>query len=165
MRNWVWVIAFTAAAAFAADPPKPPPELSPPVKVEAAKQAEFPKVVVYKSEHCGCCVGWVRHMEAAGFKVEVVNQENLDPIKRLLGVPPKLESCHTAKVDRYYIEGHIPAEDVIRMLTEKPLAAGLAVPNMPIGSPGMEQGNRREPYDVLLVQRNGKTSVYASQGK
>jgi hypothetical protein len=166
MRNLVLGLVLAVfGVAFAEDPPKPTPRLSPPAKIEAAKKEELPKVVVYKSESCGCCLGWVRHMEAAGFKVEVHNQDNMDPIKQALGIPPKLGSCHTAKVDRYYIEGHVPAEDVKKLLAEKPLAAGIAVPRMPIGSPGMEQGNYREPYDVLLVERNGKTTVYASHGK
>ena len=121
-------------------------------------------LVVYKTESCGCCLGWVRHMEAAGFRVEVHNEKNLDPIKRALGVPANLESCHTAKIGRYYVEGHVPAEDVKRLLAERPNALGIAVPKMPIGSPGMEQGNRVEPYDVLLVQRNGKSTVYARHG-
>jgi len=85
-------------------------------------------------------------MEAAGFRVEVHNENNMDPIKRSLGVPANLESCHTAKIDRYYIEGHVPAQDVKRLLAERPNAAGIAVPKMPIGSPGMET---RQPSRTL----------------
>ena len=129
-----------------------------------SSKVEQPLLVVHKSESCGCCVAWVRHMEVAGFRVEVHNEPKMDALKRALGIPTHLESCHTAKIDRYYIEGHVPAEDVKRLLAERPTAMGLAVPKMPIGSPGMEQGNVHEPYDVLLVQRNGKTSVFAHHG-
>jgi len=122
-------------------------------------------MVVHKSPSCGCCAAWIKHMEQAGFRVEVVNEVRLDPIKRALGVPENLGSCHTAKIDRYFIEGHVPAQDVKRLLAERPNALGLAVPRMPIGSPGMEQGNRRDPYDVLLVYRSGKTEVFAHHGK
>jgi hypothetical protein len=129
------------------------------------QKSVLPTMVVHKSPSCGCCTAWIKHMEQAGFRVEVVNEEKLDPIKRALGVPERLGSCHSAKVDRYFIEGHVPAEDVKRLLAERPNALGLAVPRMPIGSPGMEQGNRREPYDVLLVYRSGKASVFAQHGK
>lgn len=128
-------------------------------------KAEQPTLIVHKTESCGCCIGWVRHMAAAGFKVEVHDETKMDQIKRALGVPVNLESCHTAKIDRYFIEGHVPAEDVKRLLAEHPNAMGIAAPKMPIGSPGMEQGNRHDPYDVLLVQRSGKTSVFAHHGE
>jgi hypothetical protein len=129
------------------------------------QKAVSPLMVVHKSPSCGCCAAWIKHMELAGFRVEVVNEQKLDPIKRALGVPEHLGSCHSAKIDRYFIEGHVPAEDVKRLLAERPNALGLAVPRMPIGSPGMEQGNRRDPYDVLLVYRSGKTEVFAHHGK
>jgi len=129
------------------------------------KQTVTPMLVVYKRPSCACCAAWIKHMARAGFRVDVFNEEKLDPIKRALGVPEQLASCHSAKIDRYFVEGHVPAEDVKRLLAERPNALGLAVPRMPVGSPGMEQGNRREPYDVLLVHRSGKTSVFAHHGK
>ncbi|HTE42966.1 MAG TPA: DUF411 domain-containing protein [Steroidobacteraceae bacterium] len=160
MRNFLPIaLLVLVGVAVAQEPTRPAAQ-----KSEAAKKAELPLLIVHKSESCGCCEVWVRHMEQAGFKVEVHNEKNLDPIKRAMGVPANGESCHTAKIDRYFIEGHVPAEDVKRMLAERPNARGLTVPGMPIGSPGMEQGNRRDPYDVLLVQRSGKTSVYAHHG-
>jgi hypothetical protein len=136
----------------------------PPTITSQTKKSEQPALIVHKTESCGCCIGWVRRMEAAGFRVEVHNENKMDQIKRALGVPANLESCHTAKIDRYFIEGHVPAEDIKRLLAEHPNAMGLAVPKMPIGSPGMEEGSHHDPYDVLLVQRSGKTSVFAHHG-
>ena len=118
------------------------------------------QLTVYKSPWCGCCTGWVDHMKANGFSVKVIEQEDLTPIKRQYSVPGNLESCHTAEIDGYTIEGHVPAEDVIRLLAERPRAKGPAVPGMPIGSPGMEQGNEKEPYPVVLFGEDG-LYVYA----
>lgn len=161
----IGLIAVTSiASANEAAKPATPANLSPPMKVEA-KQSELPKLVVYKTEHCGCCLGWVKHMEDNGFKVEVKTDNNLDPIRQALGVPPKLQSCHSAKIDRYFVEGHVPAEDVKRLLAERPNAMGIAVPKMPIGSPGMEQGNYKEPYETILLERGGKQSVWAKHGE
>lgn len=109
-----------------------------------------PLVTVYKSPTCNCCGLWVEHLEASGFKVDVVPKANVMPIKEKLGVPAGMGSCHTAEVDGYVIEGHVPAQDIHRLLKERPTARGLAVPGMPIGSPGMEMGNRRDPYHVYL---------------
>ena len=120
-----------------------------------------PQVEVWKSPTCGCCAKWVEHMEANGFKVAVRDQGNTAARKKA-GIPQALGSCHTALVGGYAIEGHVPAADVRRLLKEKPDAIGLAVPGMPIGSPGMEQGNQRDRSDVLLVARDGKSSVYAT---
>lgn len=117
-------------------------------------------VLVYKSPSCGCCGGWVRHMRAAGFDVTVRNIEDLDPIKKSAGVPDALISCHTALVGDYVIEGHVPAASVMRLLAEKPDVLGLAAPDMPAGSPGME-GAGREPYNVLAFRGSGATAVYA----
>lgn len=105
---------------------------------------------VYKTPWCGCCAAWVGHMRAAGLTVQVTELENLETVKRDLGVTPELESCHTGLIDGYVIEGHVPAREVGRLLRERPPAIGLAVPGMPIGSPGMEQGDTREPYRVIL---------------
>lgn len=120
-------------------------------------------MTVYKSPTCGCCGAWVDHIRQAGFTVEVVEEANVAPRKRALGVPARLGSCHTAVVDGYVIEGHVPAEDIQRLLAERPVTRGLAVPGMPVGSPGMEMGSRADPYEVLLFDENGKTQVFAAR--
>ncbi|MFN3571706.1 MAG: DUF411 domain-containing protein [Polaromonas sp.] len=123
-----------------------------------------PQVEVWKDPNCGCCKDWVIHMEANGFDVKVHDSGNSAARKRL-GVPDKLGSCHTALVGGYAIEGHVPAREVHRLLKERPAALGLSVPGMPVGSPGMdgpEYGTRKDPYDVVLISRNGGTRVYQS---
>ncbi|MEW7988496.1 MAG: DUF411 domain-containing protein [Candidatus Thiodiazotropha sp.] len=126
--------------------------------------AEAADVIVYKSPTCGCCSEWVTHLEKNGFNVEVHNRRNMNPIKAKYGVPPRLQSCHTAEVDGYVIEGHVPADDIVRFLREKPAVKGLAVPGMPMGSPGME-GPRSDPYDVLTFEDNGRTRTYSSRNQ
>ena len=116
---------------------------------------------VYKSPTCGCCGDWVKHVEANGFRV-VVHDVGNNAARARMGIPLALGGCHTGEIAGYAIEGHVPAADVRRLLAAKPRARGLAVPGMPIGSPGMEQGGRREAYDVLLVRDDGSTSVFAS---
>lgn len=119
------------------------------------------EMTVYKSPYCGCCGGWVDHMTAAGHGVTVVDTEDMDAVKTIMGVPEAMESCHTAMVDGYIIEGHVPAKDVERLLAERPEGRGLAVPGMPIGAPGMEvPGEAPERYDVILFDDKGGT-VYA----
>jgi hypothetical protein len=113
------------------------------------------KLTVFKSPSCGCCQAWAEHMQRAGFSVEIKQAKDLTPIKARLGVPQMLKSCHTATVNGYVIEGHVPAGDVTRLLREQPKAIGLAVPGMPIGSPGMEQGNQREPFKTILFGKTG----------
>jgi hypothetical protein len=123
-----------------------------------------PSIEVWKSPTCGCCGKWVEHLEANGFAVRAKNTSSamLDRIKRQAGITEKLASCHTGLVGGYAIEGHVPAEDIKRLLKEHPDAIGLTVPNMPIGSPGMEQpGGETEPYDVLLVKKDGSLEVFA----
>jgi hypothetical protein len=123
-----------------------------------------PQVEVWKDPNCGCCKDWVVHMEANGFDVKVHDSGNTAARKRL-GVPDKLGSCHTALVGGYAIEGHVPAREVQRLLKEKPAAVGLSVPGMPVGSPGMDgkiYGDRKDPYDVVLISRSGGTRVYQS---
>lgn len=123
-----------------------------------------PQVEVWKDPSCGCCEDWVSHMRANGFAVQVHNSGNTAARARL-GVPNALGSCHTAQVGGYALEGHVPAHDVQRLLKERPNAIGLAVPGMPIGSPGMDgavYGGRKDAYDVLLIQRGGGTRVYQS---
>ena len=118
-----------------------------------------PMVEVWKSPSCGCCKVWVQHLEASGFEVTVHDVGNT-AVRTRLGIPVKLGSCHTAKVGPYAVEGHVPARELHRLLKEKPDAVGLAVPGMPIGSPGMDgpkYGPRRDPYVVLLVRKDGST--------
>ena len=125
-------------------------------------------VEVWKDPDCGCCKDWVAHLEANGFEVRVHDSGNTAARVRL-GIPEKLGSCHTAEViaqgKRYALEGHVPARDIRRLLKERPQAVGLAVPGMPVGSPGMDApiyGARKDPYDVLLVNRDGSSRVYQS---
>jgi hypothetical protein len=118
------------------------------------------EVTVYKSPWCGCCSKWIEHMRANGHSVKTQNIEDLDRIKKMAGVPKHLQSCHTAMIDGYVIEGHVPAEDVARLLSERPKAKGLATPGMPTGSPGME-GGTPERYDVMLFRADGSTSVFS----
>jgi len=120
-----------------------------------------PRITVYKSPTCGCCGKWVEHLQAAGFSVTVHDVQSVEPMKQRYGVPRKLASCHTATVEGYAIEGHVPADLIRRLLAEKPRVKGLAVPGMPVGSPGMEQGNVKEPYDVVSFDETGRTAVYA----
>ena len=128
-----------------------------------AQTAAATKMKVYKSPYCGCCSLWVDHMREAGFVVETENTMELNAVKAEAGLPPQLQSCHTALVGDYVFEGHIPAEVIARFLSEAPDARGLAVPGMPVGSPGMEVGNRVDPYDIILFDAEGKTSVYESR--
>jgi hypothetical protein len=121
--------------------------------------AAAPVIEVFKSESCGCCAAWVDHLKANGFAPKVSNVANPSDYRERGGIPDELGSCHTAMVQGYAIEGHVPASDIRRLLAEKPKAKGLAVPAMPLGSPGME-GPRKDPFDVLLVQANGKTKVF-----
>lgn len=152
-RRYGWVIAAGVAVAAALagitlmlSPPVPP--------------ADAPLVTVYKSPTCGCCNKWVRHLEEAGFAANAEHLADLDSVRAELGVPTKYAACHTAVVEGYVIEGHVPAADIKRLLTERPAARGLAVPGMPIGSPGME-GPNPQAYDVLLLHEDGTVSVFA----
>ena len=123
----------------------------------AMPDARAGELTVYKSPWCGCCTGWVKHMRDNGFSVVVKEREDLSPIKSQYGVPENLQSCHTAEIDGYVFEGHVPADDVRRFLSEKPEGVtGLAVPGMPVGSPGMEQGDEKEPYPVVLFGNDGQ---------
>jgi hypothetical protein len=126
----------------------------------ALAAAEAPTVDVYKSPSCGCCGKWVDHMRANGFNVRGHDTHDVVKHKYRLGVPYGYGSCHTAEVNGYLVEGHVPARDVRRLLKEQPKARGLVVPAMPMGSPGMEQGNRKDHYDVLLVNQDGTTQTY-----
>lgn len=118
--------------------------------------------IVYKSPSCGCCSSWVSHLRDNGYNVTAVDVEDVTPYKRQYGIPPRLGSCHTAVIEGYVIEGHVPAADISRLLGERPDILGLTVPGMPLGSPGMEMGNRIDPYQVLAIEKDGSTSVYSS---
>ena len=128
--------------------------------VTDAGNGEFPTALVYKTPTCGCCSLWVDHLREAGFEVDARDLNDLIPVKIDAGVPPRMSSCHTALIDGYVVEGHIPAEHVKRLLDERPDIVGIAVPGMPIGSPGME-GIGARPYQVLSWDRQGNVEVYA----
>jgi len=129
----------------------------------AGQQAQAGVMTVYMTPTCGCCKLWIDHMTAAGFQVRAVDMEDLTEVKQASGVPMRLRTCHTAIIDGYVVEGHVPADLVKKMLAEKPKVAGIVVPGMPIGSPGMEQGDQKDPYEVLLFDKTGKTTVYAKR--
>ena len=126
--------------------------------------AANPTIEVWKSTTCECCFNWVKHLEANGFDVKVNAAETslLDRVRKDAGISDKLAACHTAKIDGYFIEGHVPATDIKRLMDEKPDAIGLTVPGMPTGSPGMEQGTEFDKYNVLLIKKDGTTEVFAS---
>lgn len=129
----------------------------------ASAQAALPVIDVYKSASCGCCQVWVDHLRANGFTVKTYDVANPTDYREKFGIPNELGSCHTGVVAGYALEGHVPAQEIKRLLAERPQAKGLAVPGMPLGSPGME-GPRKDPYDVLLVQANGRHKVYRHYG-
>ena len=122
----------------------------------------LPTVQVYKNPSCGCCGAWADHMRAAGFQVELHAVDFPGAIRRQHGLPDRFASCHTALVDGYVVEGHVPAAEVKRLLATRPQAVGLAVPSMPPSSPGMDVPGRNDPYQVLLVDAQGRETVWAS---
>ena len=126
-----------------------------------ARPAKAAEVKVYKSPYCGCCGAWVDNLRTSGLNVVVHEMEDVTPIARKAGVPDDARSCHTALVDGYFVEGHVPALDIRKLLRERPKARGIAVPGMPIGSPGMEQGDRKDAFATLIVDRAGATRVFA----
>ena len=127
-----------------------------------SRAAEKPvRVTVFKDPNCGCCKSWVEHLRKHGFDVVARDTSGMNAVKRTAGVPQKLHSCHTAFVNGYVVEGHVPAADLQRLLAEKPKVAGLAVPGMPAGSPGMEVGGRADKYDVVAFNRDGTSRVFA----
>jgi hypothetical protein len=127
----------------------------------AHAQVAPPVVEVWRSPTCGCCGAWIKHLQENGFATKVNMVDDTSAARKAAGIPERLGSCHTGKVGGYAIEGHVPAADIRKLLATKPQAVGLAVPGMPVGSPGMEQGNLKQPYDVLLVKANGTTEVFA----
>ncbi|MDF1503675.1 DUF411 domain-containing protein [Roseisolibacter sp. H3M3-2] len=150
-RAWL-----AGAAAGAAGP------AAAPVAALAAAPAPGPTMTIYKSPTCGCCQKWVMHVAAAGFRTAVNDVEDLDAIKRRHGVPADLQSCHTAVVGGYVVEGHVPAADVQRLLKDRPKVKGIAVGGMPAGSPGMEMPGRSDKYDVTAFRADGSTYRFAS---
>lgn len=132
----------------------------------SAGDRRLPVVTVYKNPSCQCCNRWVRHLIKKGFTVRVASTQNLEMVKRRVGVPFGLGACHTSEVGGYFVEGHVPAQDVHRLLQQRPTARGLVVPGMPVGSPGMEAGGGEiRPYQVLLVNRDGSHVVFSRHGK
>jgi hypothetical protein len=122
------------------------------------------RMTVYKSPTCGCCNAWVKHVRAAGYDVKAIDVDDVTPYKTKYGISQDLASCHTGVVDGYAIEGHVPADLIDRLLREKPKnARGLAVPGMPMGSPGMEMGGHKDAYNVMLIDRTGKATLYAKR--
>lgn len=128
-----------------------------------AAATTYPNIRIYKHWACGCCSDWVEHVEANGFKTSVENRGDVDSLKQKFGVPKGLQSCHTAIVSGYVIEGHVPAKEIIRLLDERPKALGLAVPGMPSGAPGMDgPGQPAGPYVVMIFDKNGTYKSFAS---
>jgi len=132
------------------------------VQAQSPAPADAKSATVYKQVGCGCCSIWAEQLKKLGFKVSTMEIPDLAKIKNTYGVPQAAHTCHTALIDGYVIEGHVPAEDIARLLRDRPQAMGLAVPGMPIGSPGME-GGTAERYNVLAFERNGTTRVYAKR--
>jgi len=131
----------------------------------AAMAETLPEMVVTKDPSCGCCGAWIDHVSKAGFSAEVIESSEVNRLKTRLGVPQALASCHTAEVGGYVIEGHVPADAIKRLLAQKPQARGLAVPGMPVGSPGMEvAGAENDTYDVILFGPAGQTSFARYRG-
>ncbi len=129
--------------------------------VSSAPATLVSEITVFRSPTCSCCGQWIAHAEAAGFQVNDEITEDMSAIKQQYGVPDSLTSCHTTVVGDYVIEGHVPAEDIQRLLAEKPDIAGIAVPGMPVGSPGMESGDYVEPYTVFSFTESGETAAFA----
>ena len=134
--------------------------LTQPLRALAASSAN--QVTVWKTPSCGCCHEWVAHLRKSGFEVVTHDVEDTAPIRQKFGLDAKFGSCHTARLGNYVLEGHVPAKELRRLLRERPKALGLAVPGMPMGSPGMEMGDARDAYDVLLVLANGNSRIYQS---
>jgi hypothetical protein len=122
--------------------------------------AKIAELIVYKSPYCGCCGAWVEHIKASGLKAVIRETEDVGAVAAKLGVPEKFRSCHTATIGGYFVEGHVPAADIQKLLKERPKARGIAVPGMPAGAPGMEQSGRRDAYATLIIDRGGVARVF-----
>ena len=155
---------LAAAACSAQSAPVTAPQAGAETAAPKASAA-LPRMIVHKDPNCGCCNGWIEHMRRSGFEVEARNSDDMGGVKERAGVPYGKGSCHTAEVGGYFIEGHVPADDVKRLLAEKPDALGLTLPGMPAGSPGMEMPDGRvQPYIVELVERDGSTREFSRHG-
>ena len=141
-KVWLLIAALLAGCAPQIDPAKP-------------------TIEVWKSATCNCCSKWIQHLRDNGFNTVVHNEENLSARKQALGVPASLRSCHTGVVSGYVVEGHVPAQDIKRLLAEKPAVKGIAVGGMPTGSPGIEMGDQKEPYEVMAFGAGTEVQVYA----
>lgn len=126
---------------------------------------QLPLVEVFKSPTCGCCGAWVDHLKAGGFPVKVIEVDDTTVARKRYGMPDKFGSCHTGFVSGYVVEGHVPAAEVKLLLATKPVAIGLSVPGMPVGSPGMEYGDHKDPFDVFLIDKSGRSTVFAHYPK
>ena len=126
----------------------------------AILSAKGRQMVVYRSPSCGCCGGWIDYMKKQGFQTNVILTSNIEAVKQKYSVPDRLASCHTAVVNGYVIEGHVPVNDVKRLLQEKPNVAGISVPQMPVGTPGMEMGDRKDPFTVFSFDRQGRAKAF-----
>lgn len=127
---------------------------------QAAAPARAAEMTVYRSPTCGCCGKWVEHMKKNGYTVKDIQTEDMPAIKQQYGVPAELASCHTAIVNGYVVEGHVPVADVNDVLKKKPVTHGIAVPGMPMGTPGMEMGGKKDPYAVVQFDKDGKATVF-----
>jgi hypothetical protein len=154
-REWLTVTLGAAAAALVTRAPR----------AFALASAKPMRITVYKTPTCGCCKMWVQHARSGltGYDIQTIDMDDLSEVKSRLGVPKSLQSCHTAIAGPYVFEGHVPADLIKRVLTERPKALGLAVAGMPLGAPGMEVGGQKQPYDVILFDKSGKTRVYAKR--
>ena len=126
----------------------------------ASQEVKAEEIMVYKSPTCGCCKKWVKHLESNGFNVKTKDMRDMSSVKNKFGVKKQFQSCHTAKIGNYFIEGHVSASDIKKLLKDKPNIKGLSVPGMPMGSPGME-GHRKDKYDVIAIDKNNKATVYS----
>ncbi len=134
------------------------------VSATPAAQALAAAPVFYRNPGCGCCLAWTERMAAAGLPVAMEDRDDLAGYSASLGIPAGLEGCHVGKIDGYVVSGHVPPEDIKRLLSEKPTALGLLVPGMPVGSPGMEMGEQKEIFQTLILGLDGGTSVFATHG-
>jgi hypothetical protein len=161
----VLLALLTACAAPAGEPNANDVASAPPAASPAVQRvpAGTPTVVVYKSPTCGCCTAWVDRMREAGFTVETHDVADVNPEKERARVPLHLASCHTARVGSYALEGHVPPDAVLRLLRERPQVAGIGVAGMPAGSPGMEMGGQKDPYEVIAWTANGTTTVFETR--
>ena len=166
MNRWLKVMTLAASMAMAGCSVATPGESAGSTASSAPPTAaDSPLLTVHKSPTCGCCALWVDHVKASGFRAEIQLADNIEPVKRRVGVPAGYGSCHTAEVEGYFIEGHVPASDIQRLLKERPDALGLTVPGMPMGSPGMEvPSGEVRPYTVFLVHKDGTVSPFSEHG-